>query len=52
MREFSAARGWTVVGEYVDHASASDFARRTEWKRLQDDARRRRVDLVAVWKLD
>ncbi len=52
MREFAAARGWTVVGEYLDHASASDFARRSEWKRLQEDARRRRVDLVAVWKLD
>ncbi len=30
MREFAAARGWTVAGEYVDLASASDFGRRTE----------------------
>ncbi len=52
MRDFAAARGWTVVNEYVDLASASDFVRRTEWKRLLGDARRRRVDLVAVWKLD
>jgi DNA invertase Pin-like site-specific DNA recombinase len=52
MREFAAARGWTVAGEYVDLASASDFVRRTEWKRLLDDVRRRRVELVAVWKLD
>ncbi len=52
LREFAAARGWSVVDEYVDHASASDFVRRTEWRRLQEDARRRRVDLVAVWKLD
>lgn len=52
MREFAAARGWIVIDEYVDLASASDFVRRTAWKRLQEDARRRRVDLIAVWKLD
>jgi DNA invertase Pin-like site-specific DNA recombinase len=52
MREYAAARGWTVAGEYVDLASASDFVRRREWKRLLEDVRRRRVDLVAVWKLD
>ncbi len=52
LREFAAARGWSVVDEYVDHSSASDFVRRTEWRRLQEDARRRHVDLVAVWKLD
>jgi DNA invertase Pin-like site-specific DNA recombinase len=52
MREFAAARGWTVAGEYVDFAGASDFARRTEWRRLLEHARRRRIDLVAVWKLD
>ena len=52
MRAFAVARGWTLAGEYVDQASASDFVRRREWKRLLDDVRRRRVDLVAVWKLD
>jgi DNA invertase Pin-like site-specific DNA recombinase len=51
MREYATARGWDAV-EYVDQASASDFGRRTDWRRLLDDARRRRVDLVAVWKLD
>jgi hypothetical protein len=52
MREFANARGWTVRGEYVDHAGASDFVGRTQWARLLEDVRRRRVDLVAVWKLD
>jgi DNA invertase Pin-like site-specific DNA recombinase len=51
IRAYAAARGWEAV-EYVDQASASDFSRRTDWKRLQADARRRRVDLIAVWKLD
>jgi DNA invertase Pin-like site-specific DNA recombinase len=41
-----------LSSEYVDHAAAADLKRRTAWTRLLDDARRRRVDLVLVWKLD
>lgn len=51
LREHAAARGWEVT-EYVDQASAADMAGRTAWARLVEDARRRRVDLVLVWKLD
>ncbi len=51
LREYAAARGWEAV-EYVDHASAADMAGRAAWGHLVDDARRRRVDLVLVWKLD
>ena len=52
LREFVAAQGWTVAGEYVDHASATDQRVREAWRRLLDDAARRRVDLVLVWRLD
>src|SRR5437899_4371534 len=52
MREFSARRGWVVVDEYVDYARAADFTRRKRWRDLLADTRHRRVDLVAVWKLD
>ena len=52
LREFIAAQGWTIAGEYVDHASAADLRARTAWRRLLDDAARRRVDLVLVWRLD
>jgi DNA invertase Pin-like site-specific DNA recombinase len=51
MREYAAARGWEIV-EYVDCASAGDLAGRTAWARLLEDARRRRLDHVLVWKLD
>ena len=51
MREMAAARGW-VVSEYVDHASAADLRGRSEWRRLLEDARQGRIDLVLVWKLD
>ena len=51
MRDLAAARGWTVA-EYVDHASAADLRGRREWRHLLEDARRHRMDLVLVWKLD
>ena len=51
LRDYVAARGW-VATEYTDQASAADLVRRTAWHRLLEDARRRRVDRVLVWKLD
>ncbi len=51
LRAYVAARGWTAA-EYVDQAAAGDLAHRTAWRRLLDDAQRRRVDRVLVWKLD
>jgi DNA invertase Pin-like site-specific DNA recombinase len=51
MREYAAARAWEST-EYVDHASAGDLAGRTAWARLREDARRRRLDHVLVWKRD
>ncbi len=52
LREFVQAQGWQGVGEHVDHASATDLKGRTAWRRLLEDAARRRVDVIVVWKLD
>jgi DNA invertase Pin-like site-specific DNA recombinase len=53
LRDYATAQGWTVAGgEYVDHASATDLRGRTAWRRLLEDAARRRVDVILVWKLD
>lgn len=52
LREFVAAQSWIVAGEYVDHASATDLRGRKAWRHLLDDAAKRRVDLVLVWRLD
>ncbi len=38
--------------EYVDQAPATDLARRTAWRALLDQAGRRKVDLVLVWRVD
>ncbi len=52
LREFCQAQEWTTVGEFVDHASATDLRGRVAWRELLIQASRRRVDLIVVWKLD
>ena len=32
LRDYCAAQGWEIAGEYVAHASARDLAHRTSWK--------------------
>ena len=52
LREFVAVHGWTVAGEFADHASATDLRGRTQWQTVLQVASRRKIDLVLVWKLD
>ncbi|HLW58561.1 MAG TPA: recombinase family protein [bacterium] len=53
LREFVESQaGWTAVGEYMDHASATDLRGRVAWGRLLDGASRHKIDLVLVWRLD
>ncbi|MBI2820466.1 MAG: recombinase family protein [Acidobacteria bacterium] len=52
LRAFAAARGWEVVEEYTDVGVSGSRDRRPQLDQLMDDARRRRFDVIAVWKLD
>ncbi len=52
LREFALAQDWAIAGEFVDHAPATDLRARTAWRELLDQAARRRVDLVLVWRID
>src|SRR5205809_2844223 len=52
LREFAAAQEWTVAGEFTDRAPATDLRARTAWRELLEQAARRRVDLVLVWRID
>ena len=53
LREFVAAQAdWSVYGEYIDEVPATDLARRTRWRELLDDASRRKIDLLLVWRMD
>lgn len=50
--EYCQAQGWNDPTEYADEASATDLRGRKAWRRLLDDAARRKLDLVLVWRLD
>lgn len=51
LREYAANRGWTVAGEYTDTISGSKESR-PALNALMADAKARKVDVIAVWKLD
>ena len=51
LQQLVQQRGWQVVDEYVDTISGVK-ARRPGLDRLMKDARRGRLDVVAVWSFD
>jgi DNA invertase Pin-like site-specific DNA recombinase len=52
LREYCKARGWTVSGEYVDKGISAVKDRRPQLDKLVNDAKKRRLDYVLVWRLD
>ena len=52
LREYVAARGWQVQGEYVDNGVSGKKDSRPAMNRLLAAARKRAVDVIVVWKID
>jgi len=52
LQQFAEARGWQIVGEYVDAGVSGAKDSRPEINRLMADAHKRRFDVVAVWRFD
>lgn len=52
LREYAERRGWSVVGEYVDHGVSGTKERRPALNRLMDAARKRTLDAVLVFRFD
>lgn len=52
LRDFAAARGWRVVEEFTDVGCSGSKDSRPALNRLMDAARKRRIDVVLVWKFD
>jgi len=52
LREYAAARGWLIVGEFIDEGVSGSKESRPALNRLMTDARQRRFDVVLVWKID
>ena len=51
LRRYAEARGWTVA-EYIDRGISGSKDRRPALDQLLVDARRRRFDVLVVWRLD
>src|SRR5689334_6672006 len=51
LREFAAKQGWTVVREFVDHASGKR-SDRDAFQQMFSAASRREFDCVLFWSLD
>lgn len=52
LREYAQARGWIVFKEYVDIGESGAKDSRPQLNALLEDARKRRIDGILVWKLD
>jgi DNA invertase Pin-like site-specific DNA recombinase len=52
LRQYAKASGWTIADEYVDRRISGSVESRPELNRLMADARKRKVDMVAVWRFD
>jgi len=52
LREFTEAQGWQAYQEYIDYVPATDIVHRTSWRKVLDDASKRRFDLLLVWRMD
>ena len=51
LRQYAEARKLKVVREYIDYASGAK-SDRANYKKLFDDVRKRKTDIVLVWKFD
>ncbi|MBX3218993.1 MAG: recombinase family protein [Labilithrix sp.] len=51
-KDFITRRGWVLGDTYVDHGVSGARDRRPELDRLLGDARRRRYDVLVVWRSD
>lgn len=52
LRTYAEARGWKVFKEYVDVGQSGAKEQRPSFNQLMDDARKRKVDIILVWRLD
>jgi len=51
LREYASRRDFEVSEEYVDYASGKQ-ENRVNYKRLIADARKRKIDVILVWRYD
>jgi len=52
LRDYAKNRGWTTVQEFVDKGISGAKERRPALDALMDAARKRKLDVVLVWRFD
>jgi len=52
LRDYALRRGWTVHAEYIDNGVSGTKSSRPELDKLVGEARRRKFDVVLVWRFD
>jgi len=52
LRRFVSERGWTIFKEYVDEGISGTKDSRPALNELMNDAKKRRFDVVLVWRFD
>ena len=52
LREYAKARGWLVAGEFVDKGVSGSKDTRPQLDEMMRLAKSRKLDVIAVWKLD
>ena len=51
LRQYAGARKLNIMKEYIDYASGAK-SDRINYKKLFDDVRKRKTDVILVWKFD
>jgi len=52
LREYASARGWQIIGEFVDEGVSGSKDSRPQLDAMMRLAKARKLDVIAVWKLD
>ena len=52
LRRYVSDRGWTIFKEYCDNGISGTKDNRPALNDLMDDAKKRRFDVVLVWRFD
>ena len=51
LRQYARNRNFKVMGEFVDYASGTNQDR-VQYKLMMDAAKKRKIDIVLVWRYD
>jgi DNA invertase Pin-like site-specific DNA recombinase len=52
LKDYCIARQWDIAGEYIDKGVSGSKDKRPALDRLINDAKKRKIDCIIVWKLD